>query len=255
MKSSRPLSLILGTILGSLVSVAVVSAWTAPTGAPPTANVSAPINVSSTPQVKNAAISVNGITVYGATVVNGTTANLDPAGSVSINLLPTIKNTGLMVMGWNRSTGGGEADFMANRQTGGVGGFNFYDYSNTGVSTLLLSITGAGAATLAGNMTAVGYFHSSDARLKTNINTSEGLELISKLRGVTFQWKKDGMMSAGVIAQEVEQVLPNAVHTDAAGMKTVEYDQLLAPLIESIKQQQAEIKSLRYEIEKLKTSN
>lgn len=103
-----------------------------------------------------------------------------------------------------------------------------------------------------GNVTAAGYFHSSDARLKENISTIPGLDIITRLTGVSFNWKKDGTPSAGVIAQEVEKVLPSAVHTDADGIKFVDYDALIAPLIEAIKEQQVQIDALKAEIEQLK---
>jgi len=76
----------------------------------------------------------------------------------------------------------------------------------------------------------------SDARLKTNIETSKGLEIISKLRGVSFNWKADGRPSDGVIAQEIETVMPEAVLSQNDGMKTVGYDALFAPVIESVKE-------------------
>jgi len=56
----------------------------------------------------------------------------------------------------------------------------------------------------------------------------------------------------GVIAQEVEPVLPSAVHTDENGVKSVDYDQIIAVLIESIKQQQVEIDGLKAEIARIK---
>lgn len=102
-----------------------------------------------------------------------------------------------------------------------------------------------------GSMYSAGYFHNSDANLKTNIQTIDG-GIISKLRGVTFNWKKDGTPSAGVIAQEIEHVMPYAVHTDAQGMKSVDYDAIIAPLIEAIKQQQAQIDALKAEVAQLK---
>lgn len=121
---------------------------------------------------------------------------------------------------------------------------------NGGLSVTALSVYGGTLVT--GNITATGFFHSSDARLKKNVQTIGGLDLVSKLRGVSFEWRKDGSAGAGVIAQEVEAVLPSAVRTDASGMKTVEYDQLVGVLIEAIKEQQAEIDALKQEIEALK---
>lgn len=103
-----------------------------------------------------------------------------------------------------------------------------------------------------GNMYSDGYFHNSDERLKENIVALPGLDIITRLTGVSFNWKKDGTPSVGVLAQEVEAVLPEAVHTDAEGFKSVNYDALIAPLIQAIKEQQEEMDTLKKEIEALK---
>lgn len=89
------------------------------------------------------------------------------------------------------------------------------------------------------------YYHNSDRRLKDNIKPYKGLEIVEKLNGVSFTWKHDGKPSAGVIAQEVEAVMPEAVHTDDKGMKSVSYDSLLAPMIESIKELKKQNDDLR----------
>ena len=104
------------------------------------------------------------------------------------------------------------------------------------------SVTG-GQMIVYSSVTATAFNQSSDARLKTNIQTfPDALQVVNQLRGVTFNWKKDGIPSAGVIAQEVEKVLPSAVTTDSkTGMKSVEYSQLMAPMIEAIKEQQNQI--------------
>lgn len=101
----------------------------------------------------------------------------------------------------------------------------------------------------------------SDRKLKTNIKTVENaLDKVCELDGVTFDWKKDGKKSAGVIAQNVEEVLPTAVKTveDMDGTdthKVVDYNQLSALFIESIKELKEENKQLRAEIEALKDIN
>jgi hypothetical protein len=80
------------------------------------------------------------------------------------------------------------------------------------------------------------------------------------LDGVTFNWKKDGKASAGVIAQNVEEVLPSAVkdvetlNSDDTH-KVVDYNQLSALFIEAIKELREENKLLRAEIESLKDIN
>ena len=100
----------------------------------------------------------------------------------------------------------------------------------------------------------------SDENLKDNIQKVDGaLELVSQLDGVTFNWKKDGKESAGVIAQNVEKVLPSAVKEveslDGENHKQVDYNQLSALFIEAIKELKEENKLLRDEIENLKVIN
>ncbi|MDD2487262.1 MAG: tail fiber domain-containing protein, partial [Candidatus Gracilibacteria bacterium] len=82
------------------------------------------------------------------------------------------------------------------------------------------------------------FYYYSDKRLKENIKKIESpLEKIKQLNGYTFDWKKDKKKDIGVIAQEVEKVFPQAVNTDSkSNMKTVEYGNLVAPLIEAVKE-------------------
>ena len=92
---------------------------------------------------------------------------------------------------------------------------------------------------------------SSDRKLKENITPVENaLDKVKQLNGVEFNWKRDGTRSAGVIAQDVEKVLPQAVKTvndlnTNEEYKTVKYDSLHALLIESIKELSAEIEILK----------
>ena len=92
-----------------------------------------------------------------------------------------------------------------------------------------------------GNILASGTItQNSDIRLKTNIEPIDNsLEKIIALRGVTYDWKDPlrdtGRKQIGVIAQDVEQVFPEAVRTGHDGIKSVAYSQLIAPVIEAIK--------------------
>ena len=91
---------------------------------------------------------------------------------------------------------------------------------------------------------------SSDIKLKTDISVVENaLEKIEELDGVEFTWIKNGERSAGVIAQDVEKVLPQAVKTvndlnTEEEYKTVKYDALHALLIEAVKELSARVKEL-----------
>jgi hypothetical protein len=75
------------------------------------------------------------------------------------------------------------------------------------------------------------------------------MSLVRRLRGVSFEWREDlqpghSGKDLGVIAQEVEQVFPELVHTDARGYKMVNYAGLIAPLIEAVKELDARIAAL-----------
>jgi len=99
-------------------------------------------------------------------------------------------------------------------------------------------------------------FYSSDKRLKDNIKPiPNALDKISKIGGYTFEWNdKQNVYSGsdiGVIAQEIEEILPELVDTRDNGYKAVKYEKLVALLIEGIKEQATVIKNLELRISKL----
>ena len=99
-------------------------------------------------------------------------------------------------------------------------------------------------------------FSSSDIRFKENITPIENaLDKISKISGNTYDWKAENKAEhgyegndVGVIAQEIEAVLPQLVQTRENGYKAVKYDKLVALLIEGIKEQQLQIEELKAQI-------
>lgn len=104
--------------------------------------------------------------------------------------------------------------------------------------------------TAAGNMRAFAYFYNSDARLKDNIRPIDNaLDRLLEVQGVQYDWKRDGRADLGVIAQNVEQVFPELVIQDEAGIRAVEYGNMVAPIIEAIRELDAENKKLRAEID------
>ena len=103
-----------------------------------------------------------------------------------------------------------------------------------------------------GDVRATSYLYASDRNLKTNIQTiNSPLAKIVQLRGVTFNWKSNNKPSVGLIAQEVQQVFPELVTADNSGMLSVQYGNLVAPLVEAVKEQQEEIQSLNQRLEVL----
>ena len=145
--------------------------------------------------------------------VFGGTLNFDPGG-----------NTGAMIT-----------------SNGGTG----YNVHNT------LTYDGADLRVHSGDIIA---FYSSDKRLKDNvIPITNPISKIMKIGGYTFDWneKQDTYSGhdVGVIAQEVEKVLPEVVETRENGYKAVKYDKMVPLLIEAIKDQQKQIDELKKLIE------
>jgi len=125
-----------------------------------------------------------------------------------------------------------------------------------GIGTAASGTTGEIRAT--NNITA---YYSSDARLKENVQViPNALEKIQQLRGVTFDWTQeyiskhggeDGYFirqhDVGMIAQEVEKVLPELVADREDGYKAMKYDRVVALLVEAVKELKAELDSLKNE--------
>jgi len=91
----------------------------------------------------------------------------------------------------------------------------------------------------------------SDIRLKNNIaNLTNSLDKVSLINGVRFDWNEEKQTThkghdIGVIAQDIEKVLPEIVHTRADGYKTVQYEKIIPLLIECIKDLKSEIDILK----------
>jgi hypothetical protein len=127
---------------------------------------------------------------------------------------------------------------------------NSYQVGSLGVGTAASGTTGEIRAT--NNVTA---FYSSDERLKDNVQViANALAKVLQIRGVEFDWNnltepEDGYFvrkhDVGVIAQEIEKVLPEVVGTREDGIKAVKYDRIVPLLIEAIKELKAEIDALK----------
>ena len=95
------------------------------------------------------------------------------------------------------------------------------------------------------------FYETSDARIKTDINTIDaGLNKVQNLRGVTFRnsQREDSETEVGLIAQEVQAVVPEIVTTTPSGYLQVDYAKMVAVLIEAVKEQQSTIQLLESRI-------
>lgn len=85
----------------------------------------------------------------------------------------------------------------------------------------------------------------SDAALKTDVQTLESpADKLQSLRGVSFRWKKGGGISHGIIAQELEAVLPGSTKSTPDGTLAANYNAVIALLVETVKNQEQRIRAL-----------
>ena len=120
--------------------------------------------------------------------------------------------------------------------------------------SVALHVTGEGYFT--SNITA---YYSSDISLKDNIRPIESaIFKVQQIRGVTFDWNEKSNKlqqekghDVGLIAQEVEKVLPEVVQIREDGIKAISYEKVVPLLVEAIKEQQVTIENLTKRIELL----
>jgi hypothetical protein len=114
-----------------------------------------------------------------------------------------------------------------------------------------------GALTATGNVCAANISCASDARLKQNVtNLKYGLDQLLRLRPVSWRWKSEpeGKPQMGLVAQEVENVIPELVLKDADATKplALNYMALLPVAVKAIQEQQAQIREQSRQIERLR---
>ena len=126
---------------------------------------------------------------------------------------------------------------------GAAGGSNTQvQYNSSGAFAGSANLTFDGTnLTCGGNVIA-----NSDEKIKDNITTIlNPLEKVTALRGVSYTRKDNGVRQIGVIAQEVEAIIPEVVVDGEDGIKGVAYGNIVGLLIEAIKEQQKEIDELK----------
>ena len=150
----------------------------------------------------------------------------------------------------------GDIDITLPTQAGTVVVSNTTDGNDVQLDSLGLNTAASGTAGELRATNDITAFYSSDVSLKENIvEIPSALDMVDKIRGVFFDWKDDYIESkggedgyfmrkrdVGLIAQEVEAVLPEIVGTRQDGIKAIKYDRLTALLLQAIKELQAKIK-------------
>jgi hypothetical protein len=159
-----------------------------------------------------------------------------PAGSIYTH--PTysasnVNTSGATVVDQIQTNDTGHVTFMNTRTLTAANLGALKDTTDTFTGTL--SVTGSVAAT--GNITAY-----SDARLKTDVEACMGLSAVEAMNGYNYTMNDE--ISAGVIAQELEEIAPELVIDNVDGFKSVNYMGLTAYLIEAVKDLSAKVKEL-----------
>ena len=200
-------------------------------------------------QVTNNAIEVS--------TTNGIKLNGSTSGSATIIAHPTATPTTFRLP----TNGGTNEQALATDGTGNLYWRNVsyvVPETNLRINSLGVNCEAGATGTIRATSDIIGYF-SSDESLKTNVKKIENpLEKIRKINGVEFDWTdefidqhggEDGYFikkhDVGVIAQNIETVLPEVVGTRPDGIKAVKYDRIVALLIEGINALQDEIDALK----------
>ena len=149
--------------------------------------------------------------------------------------------TNVAVSGGGGTPGGSDTQIQFNDGGSTFGGDSGLTYNKT-TDTL----TVAGGIIVTGVVTATDFNSSSDITLKNNVRTIENpLAKVMSIRGVNFEWKESGQSSAGVLAQEIEKIMPELVRNSTDNIKSVNYNGLIGLLIEVVKEQQNQINELK----------
>jgi hypothetical protein len=122
-------------------------------------------------------------------------------------------------------------------------GINFKTDAAAAIPLSFIANTGTQVGYIIYDTTGTAYTTISDYRLKEDLNPINGLDLISKINVYDYKWKEQDKRSYGVLAHELQEIIPQAVfgEKDGAGMQSVDYSLLVPILIQAIKELEAKI--------------
>ena len=154
------------------------------------------------------------------------------------------------IIGGRTSTGTYTSRFTAQVISGNFSYYSICDSTSTGVSHIGFENPNGLVGQITTNSTSTSYNTSSDYRLKQDLKDYNGLDLVSKIKTYDYEWKTDNTRSYGVIAHELQEIIPQAVVGDKDGemMQGVDYSKLVPILIKAIQEQQKQIDELKAKI-------
>ena len=223
----------------------------------------APLNLSNVNLFQNGNLFIGASGSGGASLSSGSTAllinNTSSPTTIAFNFLAanstimTLNQQGTLALPYGAlsnkylkcidSSGNTAWNYVSNLTQGlgaslNVLGNNSFSFQQNGSENASLDTNG--------NMTAQNFFSVSDQRFKKNISTiTDAGSMLKQIRGVRFDWLRDGSHDIGVIAQEVFEVIPEAIVSSMNGsMLTVAYNKIIPLLIETIKELQMRVEVL-----------
>jgi len=163
-----------------------------------------------------------------------------------------IDSSGRLLVGTTSVLGSGKVSikYASNTQTG-IAIQSTIESFNTAIQ--FLNTAGTQVGTINTSTSSTTYNTSSDARLKDVTGEARGLEVINELNPVAYNWKADGKADEGLIAQEVKELVPNAVSGSEEDMYQMDYSKLVVHLVAGMKEQQTLIESLEARITALES--
>ena len=182
---------------------------------------------------------MTGLLVGKATPTATTVLGANDAGNISIRSISS-DSTSAATMSFHRP-----GLYAINM---GLDTDNNFKIGGWSAGIIMMTLSGAGNMTLPGTLTI-----NSDARLKENLTPLTGaLDKVKAITGYNYNRIGSDVLHMGVVAQEVQKVAPELVLEDSEGTLSVSYQNMVALLIEAVKEQSAEIAALKEQVEELK---
>ena len=176
-----------------------------------------------------------------------TSATTTTNTEVSLSERMRISNDGRLFLG---TALGNIGAAQLSLQTDGGRGYGFNDTSgNSGTKANIFHSQATEVGSISINSSSTAYNTSSDYRLKEDLKDFAGLDMVSKIPVYDFKWKADDYRGYGVMAHELEEVLPQAVtgEKDAEDMQGVDYSKIVPLLVKSIQELKKEVDTLKKE--------
>ena len=189
-------------------------------------------------KVDGTSITISGGIISGASTYSLPIASASVLGGVKVGTGLSIDGAGIL-----STSGGGGVTLSDDTSTTNTSYLTMSRAVSGTASTIYTSSTKLYFNPSNGTLTATNFNTVSDENQKTNIVPVTGLNIINQLRGVEFDFIESGQHSSGVIAQELEKVLPFLV-TESEGTKTVNYSGIIAYLISSINELEQRLKAV-----------